>query len=315
MDDNLRSWLAHSALDAAGVARRAENFTARRIEGSQVYSLVRVQAGAEQAYRVTLGRLVAAGHRAPSVQGAAPTAYLEVPPQGYPYAAAVAEASSWYPARRSYPVFGLSPLAFGRVWVELAWGIDQMSANRMVVDWPAMGGSIVLPGSYVEVSAIVTMTGTDQMTDADMPTGAAMVMCAPGVSSQDGNEMSLAQTVDLTNLYGGAITVPDFARRVQVSVAQELVLPDPAHPPLSGQEFEVPATGDPPLRLVWLDDRGATVYTGYQRTSEPAVGGTPANAPIMWHPVPGRATMLALRKAEPEEPQPSTVFVHWRLAP
>lgn len=315
MDDYTRSYLAIQAqFGNGGVARRAENFVARRIEGPQPYSLVRVENGAERAWRVTLGRLVCSGHRAPTVAGASPQGYPLVPPAQYPYAAGLYNAAEFYPGRRSYPIFGMSPLGFGRVWVELAWGIDLMSANRMVADWPMMGGSIILPGSYVEVSSIVTMTGVDQMTDDDMPTGSAMVMDAAGVTSQDSNEMSLVQEVDLIDDYGALVSIPDFARRVQVSITQSLILPNLGGGGF-GEEFEVPVTGDRPCRLVWLDDRGDTAFAGYQRTSEPAVGGIPANAPVAWQPVPSRATMLALRTSNPQSAIPSTALIHWRLAP
>lgn len=319
MDDNFLTYQALRGYDTFGVARLADNFTARRLDGTQAYSLVRAEGGGTGAWRVSMGRLTA-GVKPPVVTGVPPAnAFLTFEQASYAYAAAFIPGGTEFPARRTNPIFGranyATPAGFGRVFVELAWGLNMVSANRMVCDWPMLGGSVVLYGDYVEARALVFIANAASMSDDDMPFGSAMITKHPGMISADGNEMSFCQQTTLLDTYGAVLTVPDFARRVMVTLAQDLTLPNPAHPPFTGSEAVVPPTGDRPLTFVWLDDQGRTIFTEYQRTSEPIVVGTPANAPVAWRPVPAGATCLALRANDPQSAQPSTVMAHWRLAP
>ena len=320
MDDMYRLWIASQS--EFGAARTAENFTAVRAEGDRQYSLVRAEGGGVGAWRLTLGRLVCVGHQAPSVHNALPgNAGLLVVGTQYPYAAASYGTLGEYPPRRSYPIFGRpqyggnGPL-FGQVTAEIAWGQTSASPNRMLVDWPVLGASVVLPGGYAEALAHVHILGAGDMFDEDMPTGNALLAPVAGVYSPDGNELSLSQRlIVIGNGFGAAAAVPDFARRVQVSFAVLSEKANPADGGNPGQEFEVPLTGDRPAQLIWLDDNGRTVWTGYQRTSEPIVGGTPANAPVMWHPVPAAATMLVIKCELPLQIDEATAFLHWRISP
>lgn len=94
---------------------------------------------------------------------------------------------------------------------------------------------------------------------------------------------------------GGAVYVPDFARRVRVQIVA-------LQATFAGLEYRVPFTGPPTCQLVWYDDSGLVVDVGYQSTS----------VPVEWHPVPSRAVMLGVY-GDPAQNQ--TALIHWRIAP
>jgi hypothetical protein len=104
---------------------------------------------------------------------------------------------------------------------------------------------------------------------------------------------------------GGAVYVPDFARRVRVV----LVTADANYP--GANNFRVPLTGDPPCQLVWYDDRGDVVDASIQNTS----GGGGVNSPPVWHAVPARAVMLGIYSQTGTAEVPLQALVHWRIAP
>lgn len=108
---------------------------------------------------------------------------------------------------------------------------------------------------------------------------------------------------------GGAVYVPDFARRVRVWPAQQNVF-------FAGAEFRVPFEGPEPMQLNWYDDSGVVVdvaWIGLIR--DPLTGNVTSCIPPGWHPVPARATTLAIYQISNTFNTPDTAFVHWRIAP
>lgn len=119
---------------------------------------------------------------------------------------------------------------------------------------------------------------------------------APTVAHNLGNATIVAPT------QGAAIFVPDFARSVTVHLGVQDTT-------FNGGEVRVPVTGDVACQLVWYDDTGTVVDIAFQFTS--IVAGQPA-APVVWHPVPARATMLGVYGPPTIE---QVGLVHWRIAP
>lgn len=115
---------------------------------------------------------------------------------------------------------------------------------------------------------------------------------------------------------GGAVFVPDFARRVRVNA----VVP---FPQFAGVEYRVPDPGPPPIQLVWYDDNGRVCDAAWQGWSVDTLRTTnlPIFFPVEWHPVPARAVMLGIYGALSAEDGADLIaanaeaFVHWRLAP
>lgn len=104
---------------------------------------------------------------------------------------------------------------------------------------------------------------------------------------------------------GGAVYVPDYARRVRVV----LTVADPNYPGLNN--FRVPLTGDPVCQLVWYDDRGNVVDGALQGTDI----SSGVDAEVAWHAVPARAVMLGIYSEAGTEEAPLQALVHWRIAP
>jgi hypothetical protein len=85
--------------------------------------------------------------------------------------------------------------------------------------------------------------------------------------------------------WGGAVYVPDFARRVRVTLTEQPQCDGVAI--LPGQDVPmVPFAGDPTASLVWFDDTGAVI--------DAAIQGKGVDRPVEWHPVPAGATMLGV---------------------
>lgn len=122
----------------------------------------------------------------------------------------------------------------------------------------------------------------------------------PSIGPLFGTSVTVAPT------QGCAVFVPDFARRVQVSLAQ-------LDARFFGNEYRVPINGPLPAQLVWYDDSGNVVWTEFQgRTvneDTSAYGGT--TEPTVWRPVPAQAVMLGIYSSFVNV----QAFVHWRLAP
>jgi len=108
---------------------------------------------------------------------------------------------------------------------------------------------------------------------------------------------------------GKAVYVPDFARRVRVWPAQLNTF-------FAGAEYRVPFEGPEPLQLNWYDDSGIVVdvaWIGLIR--DPLSGNVNSCIAPEWHPVPARATTLAVYQITNTFNTPDTAFIHWRIAP
>lgn len=85
--------------------------------------------------------------------------------------------------------------------------------------------------------------------------------------------------------WGGAVYVPDFARRVRVVLAEQPQCD--GEPVLPGIDIPmIPFAGDPTAQIVWFDDAGNVI--------DAAIQGQGVSTPVQWHPVPAGATMLGV---------------------
>lgn len=285
------------------------------LDGHRDQSLLKVPTTADRAraWRITLQRLQREDGFAPLVIGGPANNIPSIISAQYQYANGFEGNPTW-PPRRSNPV--------GKAAVQIAWGMSAANPARLTADWPVLGASIVVVGSYVEVFA--------QLQDLPTPaTGARPVATATitpveGLPTPDAGELSLTQQVTVQQLldavppstcptWGAALFVPDFARRVRVVLAAQ----DTA---LCGPTFSVPFTGDPVCVGTWFDDLGNSIDSFVQGLiPSTAIVVDPVTtfqlavyAPVVWHPVPANATMLAIRGNAVTTPQG---FVHWRIAP
>lgn len=103
---------------------------------------------------------------------------------------------------------------------------------------------------------------------------------------------------------GGAVYVPDFARRVCITITT-------VDPRFLGAEFRVPADGPPTVQIVWYNDFGQVVFSEFQGFTLSTLTGTSSIEPTVWRPVPAQATMLAVYTTEGVV----TAFFHWRVSP
>ena len=168
----------------------------------------------------------------------------------------------------------------------------------------AVGGDNVTAPSVAEIETEINSSGSllAQVTTPDPVPGKVFDMVTMDGVTAIG---SFSGGVDAAaSQEGGAVYVPDFARRVRVV----LVTADANYP--EANNFRVPLTGDPQCQLVWYDDRGNVVDAAIQDTSAAAT-----NAPPTWHPVPGRAVMLGIYSPDGTELVPLQALVHWRIAP
>ena len=269
---------------------------------------------AAAAWRVTLQRADRFDHHAPLVTGGANGSVPVATAAPYGYAAGQQLTPAW-PPQRSNPVFGaglVNPTA--SLIVQLAWGMDAANPARLVADWPALGASIVVVGSYVEVQA--SSQGVTDLTADTQPVVTAQMAPWSGLPVQGGGELSIAGSVRVlpavTNeggvivTWGGVAYVPDFARRVHV------VLVEPDNNQV-GNTRSVLADGDATCLLGFWDDQGNQVDSAMQGRFFPPAAGTPLYTPPVWHEVPARATMLTIRAGD--QAFDGFALVHWRIAP
>lgn len=188
-------------------SRMAENATQIRQQGAQETPLAIIKSddGAARAWRVTLSRLNRKDNRAPAVDNGSPSANLEFPSQAFPYAAATMTFPT-VPPRRSNAVLDI-PSANGRAtFVQIAFGMGTNTPTRLLGNWPLLGGSIVVVGSYVEVFGGQYLNGPFVAEDADGELGAysASIVPAEGADQEDCGELSLTQFLSIEPFKEGA---------------------------------------------------------------------------------------------------------------
>lgn len=311
-----------SAIDPM-TARQSRFADSIVLDGSRDQPLCRVQADPtkSRAWRVTLQRL--------QRQSAAPVVFPgpdtnnlpEIISAQYAYTAGQELSATW-PPRRTNPC--------GSAAVQIAWGMSAAAPARLAADWPPLGGSIVVVGSYVEVFASLQDTPDHSANPIFFPTATASIVPAEGLPTESSGELSLVQRINVPPArdaippatcptWGGVVFVPDFARRVKVTLVS---VDQPAlcgpHDPPDDATFSDSFSGDPTAVMTWFDDAGESVDSWMQGIvfgtviNIPPVIQTITFSPLQWHPVPGNATTLAIRGLANFDGQ---AFVHWRIAP
>lgn len=179
--------------------------------------------------------------------------------------------------------------------VGIVYRTDGVTGIKTVSDWNAL----------VDSSALLTVVST---TGPAAPTDKLLAgYKSPAVGP---TSVGLASFVIGAPTQGGAVYVPDFARRVRVQGVRQ----DTRY---AGLNWRVPIGGPIPLQLVWYDDQGFVVDSIIQGVYvDPLIGGL-TNVEVEWQPVPSRAVMLGIYPVDPpDRNQPDDrALVHWRLAP
>lgn len=266
-----------------------------QINQNEDTQIVRVDSPGARRWRVGMQRLDRADKFAPLIPFLAPgQPESAVESSSYGYAAGFNHTGLWFPLR-SNPV----ALSFD-VDVLINFGFGAAAPAHIAGQWPRMGSSLVLVGNYVEVFARWRANGAPN--PAARPVATAWIAPIDGQIVQDSGELSLTHFALLSTVNGGGtvrfgnVNVPDFARRVRVSLT--------TIDPIDGSQQVVPLTGDPTATFAWTDDDG--------NVTDSWVQGTAINNPVQWHPVPAAATMLTvitpLAGAQ-------FAYVHWRIAP
>lgn len=256
--------------------------------------------GRARAYRVTMGRLERFDGHVPNHINDGFLSQQELPNQLYSFAAGLQNTPA-NPPRRSEPVL-FAPAQINKpVFVAISWGVSVTAPNRMMANWPAQGGSVIVHGSFLEVFGMVAQDAP-ALVDGSIPRMQAFIAPAAESGVADNDELSLChQGVQPIALVTGAVFyVPDFARRAKVAVTLAAV---------DGQE--IPFTGDPTVQLIWYDDQGFP--TDWQIQGDD-LGASTCLSPPQWNPVPARAVMLAVKK-DPADARALQASVHWRIAP
>lgn len=306
-----------SRIDSSTMSQSLFSNTLQLVGAATDQSIVRINTPPQnaRAWRVTLERVDRADRHAPLVVGDASGSASVVVGQIYPYAGGFQTAPFWPPVR-SNPVLGTSVQpGTPRISVQLAWGMGGANPARLAADWPMMGGSIVVVGSYVEVFA--ALAGTSVSLQA-LPVVTAHVVPADGLPTCDGGELSLNQEINVRAFtpavvgppfvcatWGGVAYVPDFARRVKVILTT-------ADVDMCGETHSAPFDGDPTCVLTWFDDQSNAIDSSLQGLFRPPGAAADLYTPPVWHAVPARATLLAVRGGKAFN-QPAQL--HWRIAP
>jgi len=260
--------------------------------------IVRVDSPRARRWRIGMNRLDRADGHAPLIPFLAPgQPESAVESSSYGYAAGFNHTGVWFPLR-SNPV----ALSFD-VDVLINFGFGGAAPAHIAGQWPRMGSSLVLVGNYVEVFARWRANGAP--VPAARPIATAWVAPLDGQTVVDSGELSLTHFALIGTVNGagtvrfGNVNVPDFARRVRVSLTQL--------DPIDGTQQVVPLTGDPTATCAWSDDQGNVTDSWQQGTA----GGL--SNPVQWHPVPAAATMLTV--ITPIGGASQFAYVHWRIAP
>lgn len=119
----------------------------------------------------------------------------------------------------------------------------------------------------------------------------------------DGFGLAVGQLVSATG--GGSVFVPDFARRVMVTLTNR-------NEQFINEDLRVPITGPIPCQLVWYDDFGVSIFSEFQG---PVAAPNTGVEPTVWRPVPAGAVMLGIYGPPNEAPPDVIALIHWRIAP
>lgn len=281
-------------------SRISERLQASPIPGSQELPLARIESEEREArqYRIVLGRIDRSDTRAFVVNGSAQGSETVFPNAAYSFTAGEQQGPSVAP-----PAGPLrdNVLPLGVYAVRVRFGTGHGAVNEMIATWPHTGGGVTVYGSYVEVFALVLLTPP---LGSVLPVFSASIVPSDGAG--DGAELSIVEPAsELIAYANGACAiqyVPDFARRVRVSVGRATALDFVGAIP----EF----SGIPPTLLLWIDEQANVVHSALQCGSNDPLQ---ANAQVTWQEVPPNAVMLVIAC--------DVAFVnyfasaHWKIAP
>jgi hypothetical protein len=284
------------------------------VRSTRPVSLLRVNSVEQRAraWRITLQRLARDDQFSPNVLQDAAQSVPQFSQQSFSYAAGV-ELAPAFPPRRSNPVINLpgeNELVPTAVQVEIAWGLGGATPARLAADWPAMGGSLVVVGSHVDVAVSLNAAAfsSSEVQLAHFPVATGTVAAVEGLAAQDSGELSLTQQIPVDGrgvqvpcpTWGGAAYVPDFARRVKVQLLA-------GNEGMCGNVRSVPFTGAPPAVGVWFNDNGAALDSWVQGVISPTIYVDP-----QWQAVPAEAVMVSIRGVETFS---GFASLHWRIGP
>lgn len=301
-----------------------DSFVPARINGAQAKTVCKVEGDglAPRWWRVTLNRLGREDQASPlgGGSGGVPSdtslSVAEYPGQGqaFSYSAGVMGNTTYsngtWP-QRAQPVGGSFVFEAGiTASVQLAWGSGGQALGRIIADWPYLGGSVVLYGSYVEVIAGVNIVDQSRIGPREMPQYSAFIAPVDGVTTQDSGELSITQRVTLypadgaLRQEGGSVYVPEFARRVRVAIT---VGEEPGYWLVNNTSGGViPKSGYPTAIYVFSDESGRAVDQYYVNVAEPPE----------WMAVPASAVLLTIVQTDPTAANGTMQgLVHWRVAP
>ena len=268
---------------------------------NSIRSLARAEVTESEArpWRVTLGRCDRADQQA--LNSGAGIHGVLFTSQNYSYSAGRIVGAPT-PPMRANPI-GVGPGGSDvDPWrVEIAWGMGEGGAQRMIAHWPVQGASLTVHGSYVEVFGSGFM-GYAAGSIADLPLlNASIVPSQVGDGADHAGELSIQQDENLDLATNNVVVyVPEYARSVKVSG------------PLGPNNIPF-ATGQPRLMFQWFDSLGFQCAADSQ--------GSSIGVPADFVAVPARAVLLRLTSPGPnldcnEEVWTSGIMlVHWRLAP
>ena len=268
---------------------------------------VRIEDAKSRCWNVTLNRLDRVD-RKPAIGGPADgwQANVSGPQNVYAFSGAQAFGNPPFPPRRTNPPYGNSPNITSQVMV--GWGLNnigQGNQNRLIADWPLLGQSFSVYGSYVEIWGLATFFG-DTIPPGDMPQFSAMIVPADtGVSST-----WLNYTVEVFNTInpllgaaptqGGALmSIPDFARQVKISL-------NSVYNGIATEFINLWDTKNGEAVAVWWNDRGNIVDSTY-------LSQVPGSYQFI--DVPNRASMLSIYRTGQADTNAYLVRALWRISP
>lgn len=184
---------------------------------------------------------------------------------------------------------------------------DDLASRVVTVTYAVTAGGVGAK-TVAQLEALINTSELVQISAADIPHAAEFVF--PGFTANfttfvpDGQGVRAGLVAGGSQ--GGAVYVPDFARRVMITGAT-------IDPRFAGIEYRVPTDGPQPMQIVWYNDFGQVVWTEFQGlTTAPSTGSQEGpTEPTIWRAVPSQATMLAVYSQVPD----LNAFFHWRLAP
>lgn len=166
--------------------------------GRQEIPLTRAQSddGSSRAWRITFSRPSRVASAAPIVNGGENPYQPLYESSNYPFAAGIGIDAAYAPPKRSNPVNDFGDQAIdGSPFAVVAFGMEMASPDRLMGHWPAMGGTLIVVGSYVEVWAGFRGLNGGGLTPAQLASLGQFrctIVPAEGAEQRDAGELSLS---------------------------------------------------------------------------------------------------------------------------